>query len=107
MRLTDGFPALASELEMALRAIGEQSLADQIPTIEVCGRCECGQRNCGTFYTKPTAEWEGQRLRQVIPQVNRLIALDVCGNDIVCVEFLDRRDVIAFLDKHLGQVDAG
>lgn len=99
MMLKEFFPALASELKDGLVEIGEHALSESIDGLEIHGRCRCGQRNCGTFYTRPRAEWLGSELRQVIPAVHRLMAIDVWDNCIVCIEFLDRADVVACLDQ--------
>ena len=103
VELSEHFPSLAAELSEGLTKIDERALADSIEGLRVFGRCECGQRNCGTFYARPRNEWDGQALRQVIPAVHRLMAIDIHADDIVCVEFLDRPDVVAFLDKYFGQ----
>ena len=103
MLLKNIFPALAVELKLGLAEIGEDSLSESIDGLEIHGRCGCRQRNCGTFYTRPRTEWLGEQLRQVIPRVDRLMAIDVWDGSIVCVEFLDRADVIAHLDQWESQ----
>ena len=96
-------PALAEALRDGLIAVGERALADSVGTLRVAGRCQCGQADCGTFYAKPRDEWFGQQLEQVVAEVPGLIALDTLRGEIVCVEFLGRADVVAFLDRHFGQ----
>lgn len=95
-------PSVADELERGFAAIGELELARIVESMEIFGRCACGDRDCGTFHTRPGAEWTGKRLRQMFPPVRRLIAVDVHDHRVVCVEFLGRRDVVAALDAHLG-----
>jgi hypothetical protein len=87
MLLSKLFPSLADEVKQGLLEINERSLADSIGQLEICGRCQCAQRNCGTFYTRPREEWIGQPLRQVVPYVHRMIAIDVHEDRIVCLEF--------------------
>jgi len=98
--------ALAQALYDGLIAVGERALAESVGTLRVAGRCQCGQPGCGTFYAKPRDEWFGQQLEQVVAEVPGLIALDTLRGEIVCVEFLGRADVVAFLDRHLGQAPA-
>ncbi|MDD9939530.1 MAG: hypothetical protein OXU20_00580 [Myxococcales bacterium] len=97
-------PALANALRDGLVSVGEHALADSIGALRVTGRCQCGQADCGTFYAKPRGEWLGQQLKQLLPDVPGLEAIDTLDGEIVCVEFLGRDDVVAFLDRHLGQV---
>ena len=76
--------------------------AKTVDGLQVFGRCACGDSGCGTFYARPCEEWLGRPLRLVIPEVPGLYAIDVCAEAIVCVEFLDRADVEAFLDEAVG-----
>jgi hypothetical protein len=100
MLLAHVSPDLVDELQTGLVAIDEQELAASVPQLEIHGRCGCRQRNCGTFYTRPREDWLGQKLRQVIPLVRKLLAIDVFDGTIVCIEFLDRPDVVDFLASH-------
>jgi hypothetical protein len=102
MQLKDIMPAIACELERSLLAIGEEALARSVQGLEIVGRCGCGQRDCGTFFTRPRSDWVGKPLKQVFPELRHLITVDVFQEGIVCVEFLGRSDVIAALNEHMG-----
>ena len=91
---------MAEELRRGLLAAGEAELARDIAQLTIHGRCDCRQRDCGTFYVRPRDEWWGQPLRQLVLEVHRLIAIDMLGGSMVCIEFLGRRDVVEFLDSH-------
>lgn len=98
MRLAEVLPEVAQQLERGLEKLGEPELAANVSTLEVVARCDCGDRSCGTFYTVPKDRWLGQKLRQVIPEVPCLYALDVWESQIVCVEVLGRPEIGNALD---------
>jgi len=99
MKLEDIMPELAREFEAGLREIGEVKLANTVSGLEITGRCECGDNNCGTFYTQDKEVWSGKKLRQAVPTVKGLYAVDVFENEVVCIEILDREDVSEKLNQ--------
>ena len=99
MKLVEEMPGLAKQLEKGLIDIGEIELANSVNFIEISGRCDCGDLNCGTFYTLDKSIWSGNNLRQVFPTLDGLYAIDVFENKLACVEILDRDDVCIKLDQ--------
>ena len=101
--LIETLPAFANELQQLLTEQGESELAAQVPNLAILGRCRCGDRICGTFYTKPKPEsgfGQGHRNVRLMPEEGMLI-LDVVAGEISCVEVLDRSDVREKLDEVL------
>ncbi len=99
MKLIDEMSKLAKELEASLIAIEENELAKTVVSLTITGRCECGDDNCGTFYTLEKEKWLGKKLRQVVPSVDKLYAIDVFENQLACIEILDRNEVTEKLDQ--------
>jgi hypothetical protein len=84
-------PLLARTLEEALRAQGEEQLAEQVPGLVVTEVCRCDQPYCGSFWTTrlPMKRWL-MRGRQV-PVDGELpgqVTLDVVRGEIAYVEVL-------------------
>ncbi len=52
-------PGLAERIEAALRARGEDRLADQVGTLRITAVCPCEQPFCGSFHTltRPFKRW--------------------------------------------------
>lgn len=101
--LSEAMPAFATELQDLLEGQGESELAAQVPRLKIFDRCCCGDRICGTFYTKPKTEdgfGQGHRNVRLIPEDGMLI-LDVVAGEISCVEVLDRSDVRDKLEEVL------
>jgi hypothetical protein len=93
--LTDTLPAFAHELQRLLAEAGEPKLAAQVPTLRVFGRCSCGDDFCSTFYTQPKPEGAyGPHHRNVVlaPDEGTVI-LDIVGEQVCCVEVLDRPEI--------------
>ncbi|MBV1911781.1 MAG: hypothetical protein KUG78_20985 [Kangiellaceae bacterium] len=86
-------PFLAKELVEGLSDIGEQTLANSISDLKIIDRCRCDSQGCGTFYTMNKEIWSGKKLKQVIPEVKGLYAIDVFENNIACIEIMERSDV--------------
>lgn len=89
-------PAFAVELQRLLNEAREPALAAAVPSLKIHERCRCGDDICcGTFYTKPKPEGgygPGHRNVALAPDEGMVI-LDVVGDQIACVEVLDRHDV--------------
>ena len=99
MKLIEEMPNLAMEIEAGLTEINEELLSKSVKELKIIGRCKCGDKNCGTFYTLEKEKWLGKGLHQVIPTVENLYAIDVFNNKIVCIEILDRKDVTNKLNE--------
>jgi hypothetical protein len=98
-RLVDLLPAFAAELDQALRAEGEDELADQIASLVIQSPCGCGDDFCSSFYTGsvPNGAW-GPSLRHVTPVVTTgMVVLDVVDDLVRYVEVLYRDDIKAAL----------
>jgi hypothetical protein len=50
--LSEILPVFYEELHGLLMRNGRSDLADQLPNLEVVGRCGCGQADCGTVHVK-------------------------------------------------------
>ena len=101
--IVETLPGFSSELRQLLIEEGESELASQVPNLAILERCRCGDRICGTFYTKHKPErsfGQGHRNVRLMPEEGMLI-LDVVAGEISCVEVLDRRDVREKLDEVL------
>lgn len=93
--LSDTLPAFSAELRQLLEEQGEPELAAQVSNLAILDRCRCGDDFCSTFYTKPKPKGgfgPGHRNVRLMPEDGMLI-LDVVGEEIACVEVLDRKDV--------------
>jgi hypothetical protein len=93
--LADTLPEFAAELRQLLIEKGEAELASQVLSLAIHDRCRCGDSFCSTFYTQPKpngAYGPGHRNIALTPDEGMLI-LDVVGEEIMCVEVLDREDV--------------
>lgn len=93
--LSDMLPAFAAELQRLLTDAGEPELAAQVPGLVILDRCRCGDAFCATFYTLPKPEGRygpGHRNVPLTPEEGMLI-LDIVGEEIACVEVLDRDEV--------------
>ena len=99
MKLIDEMPELADEIEQGLIEINENLLANTVKNLNITGRCECGDENCGTFYTLEKEIWSGKKLRQIVPVVDKLYAIDVYENHLACIEILDRKKVTEKLSE--------
>lgn len=92
--LRTALPELAAELEHLLRGEGKAELADQVPGLEIVGRCRCGDGFCSTFYTRGSAN-----ACNPIPETIALeprhgvIHVDAISGKITSVEVLYRPDV--------------
>jgi hypothetical protein len=93
-------PQLARAIEGALRAQGEERLADLVPDLCVTEVCRCGQPYCGSFWTArtPMKRWF-MRGRQVPVGGDHPgeVTLDVVRGEIAYVEVLfwdEARDAV-------------
>ena len=88
------FPFLVDELSKGLSLIGERGLAKSVSDLEIVGRCNCDNSGCGAFYTLEQHQWAAnENLRQVVPTIKGLYAIDVLDEQIVCIDFIGRMDV--------------
>lgn len=95
MRISDSFPDLSKELKTLLEQDGESGLAEQVSTLKLINRCQCGDDFCATIYTEPEPlNSYPPRLRTVPLDPERgMIILDVVDDRIVCVEILHRDEI--------------
>jgi hypothetical protein len=96
-------PKLAGRIEAALRAQGEERLADEVGTLRITAVCPCGQPYCASFHTlrRPFKRWflHGRQI-EVRDGGPGEIALDVVRGEIAYVEVLhldEVRDALAHL----------
>ena len=97
----DVLPGLARRMEAALRAQGEQRLADQVPALRLTAVCTCEQPFCGSFHTakRPMKRWfiRGRQVELADGGPGE-VAVDVVRGEIAYVEvlFLDEvREALA------------
>jgi hypothetical protein len=93
--LTETLPAFAIEFRQLLEQQGESELAARVSSLKIFERCRCGDDFCATFYTQPKpigGFGPGHRNVRLIPEEGMLI-LDVVGEEIACVEILDRPEI--------------
>jgi len=91
--LRDRWPVLAAQLETALRACDEPTLAGLVEDLPVVRRCGCDDDFCQSFYTAaPPNGLYGAGHRNVVldPPWNGFLILDVVDDKIAYVEVLDR-----------------
>lgn len=98
-RLIKVLPELAQQLRDGLTELSANDLALSVDQLDVVDRCRCRDPSCGIFYCLPKELWKGKRLRQVIPRVPCLFAIDVYDEQIACVEILDRPEITEMLDS--------
>lgn len=75
---------------------GEPDSTAQVPTLSIFERCRCGDDVCcSTFYTRPKPEGSfGPGHRNVVLAPDEaMVILDVAGEEIACVEVLDRHEI--------------
>jgi hypothetical protein len=103
MLLSDVMPWLATELKTLLLRVSETELAQQVASLTIVDRCDCGSETCAMFYTapKPCGAY-GPGLRNVaLSSLSGWLTLDVVDDQIKAVEALDREDVKEGLEKAL------
>jgi hypothetical protein len=88
---------VVDELAAALERDGDQSLAEQVATLEVWDYCGCGDEFCGSFYTaqKPSGPWPKLGVHSTVaPSVRKgMVILDVLDGVIRYVEILNRPEI--------------
>lgn len=104
MLLVETNPELAKELRDGLGDSSE--LGTLVDTLELHGRCQCAQLDCGTFHTRPAVEWHGHKRAKSFCAGNMrgLETITTVDGVIVQIEFLERPDIAMYLDEHLGPV---
>lgn len=89
-------PDLAERIEAALRAQGEERIAEQVSALRITGVCSCDEPVCGSFHTAtpPLRRWF-MRGRQIEVRDDRpgAITVDVVRGEIAYVEVLYLDDV--------------
>jgi hypothetical protein len=89
-------------MEAALRAQGEERLAEQVPALRITGVCACEEPTCASFHTGPAPmkRWV-MRGRQVelADGGPGSVTVDVIRGEIAYVEVLGLDDVRGALDR--------
>ena len=84
-------PELAARMESALRAQGEERVADQVAGLRITAVCQCDQEYCGSFHTarRPMKRWliHGRQVTLADGGQGE-VALDVVRGEIAYVEVL-------------------
>ena len=84
-------PGFAARLEAALRAQGEDRLADQVPGLRITAACPCEQPFCGSFHTlsRPMKRWfiRGRQVGLADGGPGEVV-IDVVRGEIAYVEVL-------------------
>ena len=116
MRLRDALPSFYSELVHALTASDPASILEQLPELEMAGRCSCPQPDCATFYVSPSrglnvveANVVGVRHGSSTPlEVDGHVVIDTDNfGRVTMVEVLGRPDVAeALRQMNLPRDDA-
>jgi len=94
--LANVLPAFAIELRELLEEQSESGLASQVPNLAIHDRCRCGDDVCcATFYTqpKPNGSFGSGHRNVVLAPDEGMVILDVFGEQICCVEVLDRPEI--------------
>ena len=95
-------PQLARRIEAALRAQGEERLAEQVPTLRITAVCRCDMPFCSSFHTlrRPFKRWfiRGRQI-EVRDDGPGEVVVDVVRGEIAYVEVLHLDDVRAALDR--------
>ncbi|MBU1248561.1 MAG: hypothetical protein KKB70_07680 [Proteobacteria bacterium] len=96
LMLKNALPDFSEELEAALKAQGEHSLAAQISGMVLVDRCRCGDSFCSMFYVvnPPKGSWGPEHENiEVEMNVPGMVILDIVKGRIMAIEVLDRDDV--------------
>ena len=93
--LREALPELAQEVERLLAKDGHESLAKQIPQLELVDRCRCEDAFCATIYTapRPDGTWGPEHENVVLDPEKGMLVLDVVRGVVSCIEVLYRDDV--------------
>jgi hypothetical protein len=99
--LIDVMPEVAEELRILISKSDFSGVDDQIATLCIVDRCQCGENSCATFYTapRPNGAWGPGHENVSLDSKSGLLVLDLLNRIIVCVEVLDRKDIKKKLDE--------
>ncbi len=98
-------PLLVRTLEDALRAQGEERLAERVGELRVTEVCQCEETTCGSFWTtsRPLRRWFARgRQVEVGGDHPGTVTLDVVRGEIAYVEILGWDEVRAALHRLEG-----
>jgi hypothetical protein len=89
-------PGLAERIETALRAQGEERIADQVSGLRITRVCSCDEPSCGSFHTSspPMKRWfmRGRQI-EVRDDGPGAISVDVVRGEIAYIEVLSVDEV--------------
>ena len=97
-------PVFVTELENLTVAAGRADLVQQIRSLPILDRCDCGQGNCAHFYTepKPAGSYGPGHTNLLLPSERGLIVYSrrvrggpVTDNFMVCPPLIVTREQIA------------
>ena len=108
MKISEVLPEFYKEIEVLISNEGLSEILEQLPELEISGRCHCGDSFCSTFYVKPLRQLNvvekniigARRDKSVVLNPGKgmiVIDLDNFGR-IVGFEVLYRPDVKEILD---------
>ena len=101
MRLAEGAPDFAAELEAGLRLAECPELAAQVAGLEATSRCGCGDDSFFSFYTgaQPDGPWgDGHETVPLLLEMRSgTVCVDTVHSEIRFVEALDRTDLASFV----------
>lgn len=102
-------PDFALELEKALRSDNLNELADSIRSLEIKGRCSCGDLWCSTFYVGgPQDSLIEKSDGTVCLDANAgMVNVDIVNGKITTIEVLDRIDVWEILNREFEKLRKG
>ena len=84
-------PGLAARMEAALRAQGEERIAEQVDGLRITGVCPCEEPSCGSFHTAklPMRRWfmRGRQI-ELLDGGPGDVTIDVVRGEIAYVEVL-------------------
>jgi hypothetical protein len=85
-RFSEAAPGLAAEIENALREMGEENLAHQVPDLLMLSPCGCGDAFCASFHTGV-----GRSIDRTVPvegTEQAMVALDESNGKVIYVEVI-------------------
>lgn len=85
-RFSEAVPQLAEEIENALREMGEENLAHQVPDLLMLSPCGCGDPFCASFHTG-----DGHEIDRTVPvegTQQAMVVLDESDGKVVYVEVI-------------------